>query len=332
MIFQYALIFLASAAVVSVAGAVLTRSADGIAEATGLGRAWIGAILLATATSLPELGADIAAVRMHAANLAAGDLFGSSLANMLILAILDQWVRGGGVLRGAAIENALIACLAIILNALRALFVLSRPYWNLLGVSPQSLLLVLIYIGGTRAIYRNGVSEKGAAVTDAAAPGRSGSLRKLAASFAGAAVAIGVVVPALAWSAKHIAELSGLGNTFVGTWLLGLVTSLPEFVTGLAAVRMGQFDLAVGNLFGSNSFNMAIFFFLDLASPTGAIFARVDPSHAISGTLAVVLMGLGLAAILYRAERRFLMIEPDSALILLGYFLSMWMMYAHAVG
>jgi cation:H+ antiporter len=332
LIFQYALVFLASAAIVALAGTILTWSADGIAEITGLGRAWVGAVLLATATSLPELGTDIVAVRMHAVNLAAGDLFGSSLANMLVLAILDQWARGGRVVRGAALENALIACLAIVLNALGALFVLSRSDWRLVGVSPAPLLLVLIYIGGTRAIYRNGVSRIGVALPGRAAHGKAQNLRKHVVSFVGAAIAILVVVPALAWSAKHIAELTGLGNTFVGTWLLGLVTSLPELVTGLAAVRIGQFDLAVGNLFGSNSFNMAIFFLLDLASPTGAIFARVDPSHAISGTLGVVLMGLGLAAILYRAERRFLMIEPDSALMLLAYFISMWVMYTHAAG
>jgi cation:H+ antiporter len=328
----YVLAFLASAAVVVAAGIALTRSADAIAEATGLGRAWIGAVLLAGATSLPEVATDVSAVRMHAPNLAAGDLFGSSLANMLILAVIDQLSRKGSVLRSAAVENALIACLAIILNGLGALFVLTRWRTTLLGVSPESALLLLVYLGGTRAVYRNGVRHAQTRAAEAPPQKRAAdhSLKRTLAAFAGAAAVILAASPGLAWSAKNIAEISGLGNTFVGTWLLGLSTSLPEFVTSFAAVRIGALDLAVGNLFGSNSFNMVIFVVLDLASPSGSIFGGLSPAHAISGTLAVVLMGLGLASILYRAERRFFMVEPDSALMLVVYALSIWIVYMHS--
>lgn len=325
--------FLVSAAAVVTAGAVLTRAADAIAEATGLGRAWIGAVLLAGATSLPEIATDLSAVRMNAPNLAAGDLFGSSLANMLILAIVDQLSRkGGGVLRGAAIENALTGCLAIILNTLGALFVLTKWRTTLLGVSPQSLVLLLVYLGGTRTVYRNGVrhAETLASASQQKAPASSRTLQRSLAVFAGAAAIILVASPALAWSAKQLAQVTGLGSTFIGTWLLGLSTSLPELATSLAAVRIGAFDLAVGTLFGSNSFNMVIFAVLDLASPAGSIFSGLSRAHAISGTLAVVLMGLGLASILYRAERRFVMLEPDSALMILVYLFSIWIMYVHS--
>ena len=85
----YVLMFLAAGAVVVVAGTALARYADAIAKATGLGRLWIGSVLLAGATSLPELTTDVAAVRLGATDLAVGDLFGSSMANMLILAIID---------------------------------------------------------------------------------------------------------------------------------------------------------------------------------------------------------------------------------------------------
>jgi cation:H+ antiporter len=318
--------------VVVAAGVALTRAADTIAEITGLGRAWIGAMLVAGATSIPEIATDVSAVRMHAPNLAAGDLFGSSLANMLILAVINQLSRRGSVLRNAAIENGLIACLAIILNTLGALFVLTQSRAKLLGVSPEAVLLLLVYLVGTRAVYRNGVIHAQAAASAVPPQKRvpSESLKRTIAVFAGAAALILAASPPLAWSAKHVAQLSGLGNTFVGTWLLGLSTSLPELVTSFAAVRIGAFDLAVGNLFGSNSFNMIIFLMLDLASPSGSIFAGLSPAHAISGTLAVVLMSLGLASILYRAERRFFMVEPDSALMIVVYALSIWIMYQHS--
>lgn len=78
--------FLALAAVVALAGTFLARSADQIAEITRLGRLLIGSVLLASATSLPELTVDVSAVRQGMPDLAAGDLFGSSLMNLLILA------------------------------------------------------------------------------------------------------------------------------------------------------------------------------------------------------------------------------------------------------
>jgi cation:H+ antiporter len=107
---------------------------------------------------------------------------------------------------------------------------------------------------------------------------------------------------------------------------------LPELVSSIAAVRMGAFDLAVGNLFGSNGLNMAIFLALDLAQPGPAIFAALDVNHAISALIAVILMGLGLAAIVCRAERRLAMIEPSSLLMLVAYMLGVWLRYTRATG
>lgn len=74
--------------------------------------------------------------------------------------------------------------------------------------------------------------------------------------LAGAAVIL-VAAPQFARSAKGIAEVTGIGATFIGTWLVGFSTSLPELVTSLAAVRLRAYDLAVGNLFGSNALNMS---------------------------------------------------------------------------
>jgi Ca2+/Na+ antiporter len=86
------MMFLSGGAVV-IAGILLGRSADQIADSTGLGAMWTGWVLLAAATSLPEFVTDVSAVRLHAANLAAGDLFGSSLTNMAILPVLALTCR-----------------------------------------------------------------------------------------------------------------------------------------------------------------------------------------------------------------------------------------------
>jgi cation:H+ antiporter len=328
----HVLAFIAAGIVVVFAGTALARYGDAIAEATRLGRLWIGSVLLAGATSLPELATDISAVHLGAVDLAVGDLFGSSMANMLILALIDLLPPRKQVLQQATLDHTLAVALAISVNALAAVFILIRPDFAILGISPGSVLLFLAYVLGTRAIYLHATRE-GAAMSLGLVQEESPpklSLRQALLGFGGAAAVILISAPIFAWGAKGIAEMTGLGNTFVGTWLVGLSTSLPELVASLAAVRMGAFDMAVGNLFGSNAFNMAIFFPLDLAQ-SGSIFAAVDPSHVVSALFGVILMGLGLAAIAYRAKRRFAMLEPDSLLILVAYLLGIWLLYVHAV-
>jgi cation:H+ antiporter len=325
----WVLVFLISGAVVVVAGSALTRFADVIAEATGLGRLWIGTVLVAGATSLPELTTDLSAVRLGAADLAVGDLFGSSLANMLILAVIDLAVTRRQVLRRAASDHAVGASWAIALNALAAALVLARPGPATMWVGPGTLLLFVAYLAGARAVHRH--SSRDAAVLAPAATGvRRAEVRRAALGFAAAALAVVVAAPAFAWSAKGIAELTGLGNTLVGTWLVGLSTSLPELVACFAALRLGSVDLAVGTLFGSNALNMAIFLPLDLAQP-GSLFAVIDRAHALTAVFAVVLMSLGLAAIAYRPRRRGGLLDPHSLLVLVSYCAAIWLLFRQEV-
>jgi cation:H+ antiporter len=252
---------------------------------------------------------------------------------MLILAVLDLAFPRRRVLAQATLDHALSACLAISLNAAAAVLILVRSDAGVGGVSTGSVLLAAAYLAGARAVYRQ-VRRGG--ITEAAVPATTGrsalSLRGAVLRFAVGALGVAIAAPLLAMAARELAALTGLGETFLGTWLVGLTTSLPELVSSLAAIRLGAFDLAVGNLFGSNAFNMAIFPVLDLAEPRGSIFAVVSLDHVVSGLCAVVLTSLGLAAIVYRAERRFAMLEPSSLLMLLVYALALAALYGRAVG
>lgn len=214
-----------------------------------------------------------------------------------------------------------------------AALVLIRPAETVFGISPGSVALFFAYLLGTRAVFRHASREgQVAPVFEAGArEARPLSIRRAGVGFALAALVVLASAPAFAWSAKGIAALTGLGNTFVGTWLVGFATSLPELVACLAAVRMGAFDLAVGNLFGSKAINMLIFLPLDLAQP-GSLFTAIDPNHALSGLFAVILMSLGLAAIVCRAKRRSTMLDPDSLLIVVTYVVALWLLYRSSVG
>lgn len=115
------------ASVVVAAGILLTRCADHIADATGLEKTLVGVVLLAGATSLPEMSVGLTAVRMGAINLTAGDLFGSSLCNLMILAVVDLATRSRTPLLGRqAVAHALSATACVVLKSIVLIGILAK--------------------------------------------------------------------------------------------------------------------------------------------------------------------------------------------------------------
>jgi cation:H+ antiporter len=331
------IIFVVSAIVIVYAGSKLTTYGDRIADLTGLGGLWIGVVLMAAATSLPEIFTDVSAALMDAPDIAAGDLFGSNMANMLILGIIDLMHRQKRVWQHAAFEHALSAGLAVFLTALAAFFVLFGSDVKHAGIGLGSMLLLLFYVFGMRLVFRQErvkwrqrEQEKVVEAQAAGEPdhkGKRDALRRAIVGFAAAALGLLGAAPFLAGSASAIAEQSGVSSTFIGVSLVGITTSLPELVTALAAVRLGAFDLAVGNLFGSNAFNMAAFFFVDAAYRSGPMFNAVSDAHAMAALWSILLMSTALMGIMYRVEERYMLIEPDSFAIILGYCLGLWLLF-----
>ena len=331
------LTFLATAVVIVIAGTKLSQYGDQIAEKTGLGGLWIGVVLMAAATSMPEVFTTVSASLLDAPDLAVGDLLGAGLTNMLTLGIIDMVYRRKGVWQQAAFGHTLVAALAMVLTALAGFFILLRPEITRLNVGADTLTILILYMLGIRVVFRQEdverrqrehekVTEAVATEPEAGRADREG-LRRSAIGFALAAVGILAAAPFLAWSGERIAVLTGISTTFVGTFLVAITTSMPELVTAFAAVRLGAFDLAVGNLFGSNAFNMAALFFADVAYREGSLLGGVSTAHALTALWAILLMNLGLMGIIYRAAKRYVLIEPDSYLMILGYVLGMWLLF-----
>jgi cation:H+ antiporter len=327
--------FMASATVVVVAGTKLSHYGNRIADLTGLGGLWIGVVLMAAATSLPEVFTGISAALMNAPDLAAGELFGSNMANMLILGLIDMIHRQKRIWQQAAFEHTLIATLAMGLTGLAGAFMMFRSGPGHGGVGADSLLLVTVYLLGMRVVYRqedvHRHQKELERVVEVNEPsvgnGRRAKLTRASIGFALATFGIVVAAPYLAASANDLAEQTGIGTTVVGTSLLALTTSLPELVVALAAIRLGAFDLAVGNLFGSNAFNIAALFLVDMAYRDQPLLSVVSSTHVFTALWSILLMNIGLMGIIYRAERRFILIEPDSFLMVATYILGMWVLF-----
>lgn len=321
--------FLISSAFIVAAATKLSEYGDIIAVRTRLSGMFIGTLLLAGATSLPELLAAINSVFQGVPNLAAGSMFGSSMFNMLMLAILDLTNQRTRVLRRVAASHALTASLATLLTGMAIFFILADLDFRIAWIGVDSLLIIGVYIGGVRLIQtEGGTPPTEVADDDPFIP----SLRTAAIGFSIATLALVIFTPVLVSSATQIAEITGLSTGFIGASLLAVVTSLPEMVATIAAVRIGAYDLAIGNLFGSNVFNMFALGLTDAFFVQGRFLGAIDPAFATAGMLGLLLTGLGLIGNLARQQRRLIFVEIDALFILLGYVLGILYLYVRGIG
>jgi cation:H+ antiporter len=317
--------FLLSTSVVIAAGVALSRTADAIAERTGFGRLAVGVVLLAGATTLPEIITDITAVRINAPDLAVGDIVGSCVMNLFILGLLDLFhhrTHGCGLLTRTVLAHSRAAALSVILLGIAGVAILSRIPLSVGHVGIGTILIFGVYLAGLRNTMP---PEAPGEAEPAAAEGLS--LRAAIGGFVLGAGAIAAAGPVLARSAEHLAEASGLGQTFFGSVFLAFITSLPELVASFTAVRMGAQDLAVANLFGSNVFNIAALFLFDLFYMRGPLLASVEPRHAITVLVAIIMTGLALQVTVSRDERRVWVFERDAVALILAFVAGVAVMY-----
>ncbi|HEY5559093.1 MAG TPA: hypothetical protein VIK49_05105 [Steroidobacteraceae bacterium] len=310
----------------------LARAADTIADATGLGRAWIGAILLAGSTSLPEITTDVNAALLGLPDIGVGDLMGSTLANMLILALLDLVYARRHLLQSVAVNHAVVGLLAIALTMIAGIAIASGGFGRIGPVGVETILIVVVYVLGMRVFYRlTWVAAQGLIPNEPAAASRPiadqrARLRRAAWTFVLAAATLIVVAPLLVISAEAVSAESGMSKTLVGTLLVGLTTSFPEIAATVAAVRLGAIDLAVGNIFGSNAFNMCVLLFMDLSYSGGPLLAEVSQEHVMTAQLATLCLSFGVLAIMGRLERRSAVARFESLLIVGFYAAGIWLL------
>jgi cation:H+ antiporter len=292
---------------------------------------FVGVVLMAGATSLPEVLTSISAVWQGTPNLAAGNLLGSNMFNMLLLAILDLLHQNERILRKAALKHALSGSSTVLLITMVVFFMLDELTWHIGWVGVDSILLMLAYLA-TVYFIQGEQSTVPKIKIEASLPENFPSLRRGLIGFGIASASLLLLTPWMVDSSNQIAEITGLGTTFVGTTLVAMVTSLPEVVTTLAAAKLGADDMAIGNLFGSNLFNMFAFGLTDLFYTQGRFFAAIDPDFMWVGVLGLLMTAMALVGNQARFKRRLFFIEIDAALLIFVYLAGMWLLYARGAG
>jgi cation:H+ antiporter len=302
--------FIVCAALIIWAGSSLSKYGDVIAEKTGLGRAWIGAILIAGVTSLPELASGVSAVAwLGAPNLAAGAALGSCLFNLMLIAFMDLAYQPGRILSKAQEVHILSGGLGVLLLGMVALGVLVGPAINgmgFAGIGILSLAIFILYAIGGRMIARLESERLGEVLEKESSENAYSeiSARKAYIVFAINAAAIIALGIWLSTIGDRLATNTGLSRSFVGNLFLATATSLPEIAASLAAIRLGAIDLAIGNVLGSNLFNILLFSVYDLADGKNNFWAALTNANAFAAVMTMMMTGVVIISLMYRASPR----------------------------
>jgi cation:H+ antiporter len=323
--------FIVCTAIIVYAGAKLSKYGDIIADLTGMGRTWIGVILLASVTSLPELITGVSSVTLYdLPNIAAGDVLGSCMFNLLIIALLD-FKRGAAPISSQAHQGQVLsAAFGITLLGLVSISIAAGakiPAIGWFGVS--SVVFILVYAVAMRIVFLYERKRIAALAEEMAEAAQDNHISK-ARAFTMYGVNAALVIGAATWLphlGERIAEMTGLGRTFVGSVFIAVSTSLPELVVSFTALRIGAVDLMLGNLFGSNLFNICILALDDFFYVKGPLLAEITGNHLISASAATVMTAIAVIGLTYRTGRKIFFFAWDSLGILIIYLLTIYLLY-----
>ncbi|MBL7157444.1 MAG: sodium:calcium antiporter [Candidatus Omnitrophica bacterium] len=298
------------------AGKHVAKYADVIAEKTGLSRLWIGVVLVATATSLPELFTGVGSVVfVNAPDLTVGNLLGANSYNLLNIGLLDLLYRPGPILSAISSGQVLTAAFTLIPVTLAAIGIAFQgegfSLWSVGNVGIFSVAIFISYCLITRFIYNfeKGRQERQSSQKENLQESKNKyddiSAKKAYIYYGIAAAVIIVSGIWLAYIGKELAYVLRLNESFIGSLFIGFITTLPEITVSIAALLIGAKEIAIANMLGSNLFNMTIIFVDDILYRKAPILQDVSPSHMWSASTVMVMTAIIIVAMVTRPRKKF---------------------------
>ena len=328
-----------AACVVIAAGSRLSKYGDALSRRLGLGQAWVGLMFMAFATSLPELFTSTAAAGIEKEpNLSIGNCLGSIFFNLSIIVVLDFILKTRIIFTEASRRNIaslgfsvlliLIVCFALFLEAARPADFISPGVFKVSGLL---ILAFVVYLLGSWRLYRyeqaSQVSVEGAA---------RGQLPSLPAILRGYLLLLVIILAGgllLAHSGKRLSVEYNLEATFVGSIFLAVSTSLPELAVTYSAVRLGLYDLALGNIFGANIMNIAIIFLSDIFYRPGQLVDQAmrlpgGRTHFLTIGLILLMNTWILLGLILRPKRRLWWFSWPSLAMAATYLIGVYLLFS----
>lgn len=336
------LILAAAAGVVWAAGKYLVRYVDRLAHRTGMGQGFAGMLLLGGIVSLTEISTVTTAAFTGSPLLALNNLLGSESINLFLLAAVDP-LSGREALTSFIVKPAMLFQVGLGIGLLAVVaFAIVVGDFPIFGVGIWSTLLFLLCLGALWSSARfekrktwAALDEGGQAATGSTSDSSAGSeeppnetLKLLIAKLAIAGAVIFAAGFLLSMSGDALAEQTGLGTSFVGFLLVGISTSLPELSTLTAAMKLKRHAMAVGDILGSNIFNLLLIFLTDLVFIGDPVLNYAGRFEIAAALLGIVMMAVLLLGLLERRDRTIFRMGYDSAALIVIFLGGVVILYA----
>jgi cation:H+ antiporter len=330
MIMLFLLFFLV--AVVTVLTATkLSTYADVISEKTAVGGMLIGSMLLAGATSLPEITTSYTAVMLNNPDLAVGSILGSNLFNLVILACLDLYFRKDQFFERVWTQHRYTIGIGIALMFLVLFSLRLNSMFIILGIGIDTFIILTCYIIGMIILSKLKQTSKNKEIeTPREVPLANLTARKAMVRFSVAAVIILITGSILTMVGDRIAIVTGLGASFVGSFLIAASTSLPEAVACYVACKLRNFNLAIGSILGSNLFNILILCGTDIFYRQGPLLVHVEPVHELTTSLVIFLYLLTFYLLIRVKPKTSFNYSIPSLLILFSYIATSYYIFLYS--
>lgn len=319
-------LFVLAAAAVWWAGSRLPSYVVALSDKTGLGHGMAGMLVLGGITSLPELATGTSAAAIGAPLLSFNDILGSASLNLLLLALADMVLGKRPLTSVVARPVTLIqGVLGMMLFAIVAVAIgIGGGDWG----GPVGLWAIGISLAVLAALSLSGHAEKrpmwqvvnppDLELVEEARQTEISTLR-LTWSLIGLTSIILVGGVILANTGAAIARETGLGTSVIGFLVVALATSLPEASAIVGAMRHHRYELAIGEIFGSNMFNLGIILAIDLVAPGAPVIEQAGNFEIVGAMLALVLTGIFVIGLIERRDRTLLRMGEDSIAAILVY-------------
>jgi cation:H+ antiporter len=332
------LVFAAAAAAVWLAGIQLSNTSDVLSMRLGLGEALGGLILLAVSTNLPEIAITASAALSHHLGIAIGNILGGIAIQTVVLVVLDVFGlgrRSSLMFQAATLQLVLEGGVVIAVLVVAVMGTQMPSSLTTARLEPASVLIVLIWALGLFLLakaraglpwHEQGNAPGGqeepqghaTAKQASAADERGTSTARAAAIFLGAALVTLVGGVALERSGEQIAGHIGMTGVLFGATVLAAATALPEVSTGLRSVKLGDYQLAVSDIFGGNAFLPVLFLVASLLSGR-AVLPQAQETDIYLTALGVLLTTVYIFGLVFRPRRQVLRMGLDSLAVLVLY-------------
>ncbi len=320
-------VFAVAAFVILVVGTRLTTLADVLADRTGLGEAVTGAVLLGATTSLSGTVTSVTSAYAGNVDLSYANALGGIAAQTAFLAIADMVYRRANLEHAAASAANLSQASLLILLLCVPLIAAILPPVTVFAIHPASIVLVAVYVVGVRLAMRDREEPmwepKDTRETRTDTPDEDSfagpTTGGLWVRFAVYLVLIGCAGWVVARTGAVIADRSGLSGSVVGALMTATVTSLPELVTTVAAVRRGALQLAVGGIIGGNTFDVLFLSISDVAYRDGSIYNAIGDDARMWAIVGILMTSILLLGLIRRERHGPGNIGVESASLLLVY-------------